>query len=64
MTLVGLVMLVLVLAIIGFILWLIVTYIPMPAPFQTVIIVIIVIVVVLWLLGLLAGGGLTLPRLR
>ncbi len=52
-------MLILTLAIVGFLLWLILTYIPMPAPFKQVILVIVVIAVVLWLLngfGVLSAG--------
>lgn len=55
----SLITLILTLAIVGFLLWLIVTYIPMPAPFKQIIMVIIVIAVVLWLLngfGVLGGG--------
>jgi hypothetical protein len=48
MSLIGLV---LTLAIVGFILWLIVTYIPMPAPFKQIILVVVIIVVLLWLLS-------------
>jgi hypothetical protein len=43
------VMMILSLAVVGFILWLIVTYIPMPAPIKQVIIVLVVILVILWL---------------
>ena len=64
MTLVSLVTLVLVLALVGFLLYLIVTYIPMPAPMQQVIVVVVVIVLVLWLLSALLGGGGGLPTLR
>lgn len=49
--------LVIVLALVGFIVWLVVTYIPMPPPFKQVIIVIVVIVLVLWLVRALVGGG-------
>ncbi len=55
MSLVGLVVLILALALIGFMVYLIVTYIPMPAIFQQVIMVAIAIVVILYLLGLLTG---------
>jgi hypothetical protein len=43
-------MLVLVLAVVGFIVWLITTRIPMPPIFQTVIYVVVAIVLILWLL--------------
>lgn len=42
--------LILTLAVVGFLVWLIVTYIPMPDLFKKVIIVIVVILVVLYLL--------------
>lgn len=52
MTLIGLL---LTLALFGFLLWLITTYIPMPAPIRQVIIVIAVIVLILWLLSIFGG---------
>jgi len=64
MDIVGLLTLVLLLALVGFVVYLIVTYIPMPAPFKQVIIVVVVILIVLWLIATVAGsvGGLHLPR--
>ncbi len=55
--------LILSLALVGFLCWLIVTYIPMPDPVQKVIIVIIVIVMVLYCLRVLGIGDLPVPRL-
>ena len=55
MDLVGLVTTVLVLALVGFIVYLIVTYIPMPAPFAQVITVAIVVLMILYLLAILTG---------
>lgn len=55
---------VLTLALVGFLLWLIVTYIPMPDPFKTVLIVIAVIFVVLYVLQAIGFVGPGLPRLR
>lgn len=50
------------LALFGFILWLIVTYIPMPEPIKKVIIVIAVVFLILWLLnGIGALGTLNTP---
>lgn len=43
--------LLLVLAVVGFCLWLVLTYVPMPAPFKQVIVVIVVIALLLWLLN-------------
>jgi hypothetical protein len=64
MDLTSLVVALLVFALVGFICYLIVTYIPMPAPFPQVIVVVIVILMVLYLLGLITGhtsvGGLHL----
>lgn len=53
MDLVGIVMALIVFALVGFICYLIVTYIPMPAPFPQVIVVVIVILMILYLLGLI-----------
>ena len=52
-----LITLVVVLALIGFCLWLVLTYIPMPPPMKQVITVIVVIVLVLWVVRALLGGG-------
>jgi hypothetical protein len=55
--------LIITLAIIGFLLWLVLTYIPMPEPFKRIILIIVVFAVVLWLLygfGLLGSG----PRIN
>ena len=49
MTLTSLLTVLLVLAVFGLILWLILTYIPMPAPFKTVIIAVAAIVLIIWL---------------
>lgn len=43
------------LALMGFLVHLIVTHIPMPAPFSQVIIVVAVVMLVLWTLGVLTG---------
>lgn len=60
----GLIELVLVLAIVGFLVWLVVTYIPMPEPFKKAIIVIVVIVLVLYVLRLLGVGDIMIGRVR
>lgn len=52
-----LVTLIIVLALIGFCLYLVTTYIPMPAPMKQAILVIVVIVVILWIVRALLGGG-------
>ena len=54
----SLINLVVVLALVGFLLWLIVNFIPMPAPVQKIIIAVVVVFVVLWLLqgfGVITG---------
>jgi hypothetical protein len=57
MSLLSLVTLIVILAVVGFCVWLVVTYIPMPEPIRKAIIVIVVVVLLLWLVGQLAGGG-------
>jgi len=57
--------LIVILAIIGLILWLIETYIPMDAAIRNIIRVVVVVAVILWLLqgfGLLSG--ITTPRFQ
>lgn len=51
-----LIMLVLVLALVGFLVWLITTHIPMPPIFKVAIQIIIVVVVILYLLRRFAGS--------
>jgi len=48
---------VIVLAIVGFAIWLVVTYIPMPDPFKKVIVVVVVLVLLLWVVRALLGSG-------
>ena len=50
-------------ALLGFLCWLIITYIPMPDPFKQVIVVVLVILIILYLLGLVTGHA-ALPLLR
>lgn len=55
----SLIAMVLYLALIGLVVWLVTTYIPMPAQIKTLIVVFAVIVILIWLLqstGLLSGG--------
>ncbi len=56
--------LILTLALVGFILWLVVTYIPMPAPIKQVIIVLVVILLIIYLMGALGIVDVPLPRVR
>lgn len=46
-----------VLAVIGFALWLVLTYIPMPEPFKQVILVIVVLLLLVFVVRTLIGGG-------
>lgn len=55
MDLVSIIYALLAFALIGFLVYLIVTYIPMPDPFKQVIIVCVVILLILYVLGLLTG---------
>lgn len=52
------------LAVIGFVVYLITAYIPMPAVFKTVIYVIVAIVVILYLMRVFGIADLPLPRVR
>jgi hypothetical protein len=61
-----LISLIVVLIVVGVLLWLINTYIPMDPKIKNILNIVVVIVVVLWLLsvfGLLSGvGSITIPR--
>lgn len=59
----SLISLIVVLAIVGFVLWLVLTYIPMPDVFKKVILVVIVLVLILWLLQVFGITGPSVPRL-
>jgi len=51
-----------VLVIVGVILWLITTYVPMAPPIKTVIMVVVVLCLCLWLLSLLGVGDIYVGR--
>ena len=53
MNLVPIVRIVLSLALLGFLVWVLITYVPMPELIKRLILLVVVVVVVLWLLGLL-----------
>jgi len=58
----ALLMLILVLAIVGFVLWLVVTYVPMPEPYRRVVVVVVAIVVLIWLVRyLMTASPVALP---
>lgn len=52
------------LAVVGFLLYLITTYVPMPQPMRTTIIAIAVVMVVIYLLGVFGVVDLPIPSLR
>ena len=58
------IVLLLTIAVIGLLTWLLVTYVPMPAPFRTIIIVVAVVVLILYLIGAFGIGDFPVPRLR
>lgn len=53
--------LIIVLIVIGVVLWLVNTYIPMDPKIKTILNVVVVLVVCLWLLDLFLPGGLHIP---
>ena len=59
-----LIQIVVVLVVVGLLLWLLNTYIPLQPPFKTIINVVVLIFVVLWLLNLFFGILGTNPRLH
>ncbi len=59
-----LISLIVTLVVVGLILWLCETYIPMSPPIKTVLRVVVVLVLIVWLLQLIGFVGPTLPRLR
>lgn len=56
--------LILTLALVGLIVWLIITYIPMPQPFKTIILIIVAICLILWLMNVFGIGDIPVPHLR
>lgn len=60
----SLITIVIVLVVVGFVLWLINTYIPMASPIKTILNLVVIIAVILWLLsafGIINGiGGISL----
>jgi hypothetical protein len=60
----SLINLVLVLIVIGVLLWLINTYIPMDGKIKKIINVVVVVAVVLWILGIFVGGWGGLEHIR
>ena len=56
--------LILTIALVGLVLYLIDTYIPMSPPVKTLLHVVVVILVILWLLRLFGVGDIAVPSLR
>lgn len=50
-----LITLIVVLAFVGFVTWILVTYVPMPPPFKQVLVGIVILLVVLWVVRILVG---------
>ncbi len=55
--------LILVLALVGFLVYMIITYIPMPQPFKTAIIVIVVVMLILYVMRVLGIADVPVPKL-
>lgn len=63
----SLVTVILTLVVIGLVLWLINTYIPMQSTIKTILNVVVVVVVILWLLhgfGVISGGSVSMPTVK
>lgn len=56
--------LIITLAIVGFVVYLVTTFIPMPPIFKTVIYVIVALVLIVYLMGVLGLADLPVPRVR
>lgn len=56
--------LILAIAVVGLLVYLITTYIPMPAPFKTVIIAIVVICLILYVMSLFGVMDIPIPRVH
>ncbi len=59
-----LISLILILAVVGFLTYLLITYVPMPPAFRTAIIVIVVIALILYLVQLFGLTQIPVPRVR
>lgn len=60
----GLISIVIVLLVVGVLLWLIETQVPMDPSIKTIIRVVVIVVVVLWLVRIFLGGDIAVPHLR
>ena len=57
-----LIQLIVVLAVVGLVLYLVQTYIPMAAPFKTIINVVVIVVLCIWLLRMVGIGNVMIGR--
>ena len=55
---------ILTIALVGLVVWLITTYVPMPAPFKQIIMVVVVILLVLWLINVFGIVDIPLGHYR
>jgi hypothetical protein len=53
--------LVVTIAIVGFVVWLVITYVPMPEPFRRIVVALVILILLIWLVRALAGVSLS-PR--
>jgi uncharacterized BrkB/YihY/UPF0761 family membrane protein len=60
----SLISLVVMLMVVGLLLWLVNSYLPMDPKFKKIVNVVVVVAVVLWVVGLFVGGWGTLPNIR
>lgn len=59
----GLIELIVIFAVVGFVLWLVLQYVPMPPPMKQTLVVIVVVVLVLFVVRLLFGD-IQIPKVR
>lgn len=57
MDMVSILRVILLIALIGFVVYLIITYIPMPEIFKQVLMVAVAVLLILWIISLVAGAG-------
>lgn len=56
--------LILMLALLGLIVWAVITFIPMPQPLKTVIVAVVVIAAIIYVLGAFGFGDIAIPRIH
>ena len=60
----GIVELIFIIALLGVLTWVVITYVPMPAPFRTLLVVVVILLLILWILNLVGVTGPMVPRVR